>query len=158
QFDPNPANNTASATEAPNQADLDLTKTVDNRTPQVGDTVTFTVTLTNFGPDRADSVSVQDLLPAGLMFVSASPSQGNYLPNSGKWNVGDVAVGAPQTLILTALVVSPDRQTNTATITHSNTFDPNPSNDQADASVTPLEADLALTKAVSNPAPNVGDT
>ncbi len=35
----------------PPASDLELTKTVDNPTPNLGDTVTFTVTLTNNGPD-----------------------------------------------------------------------------------------------------------
>ena len=74
QFDPDPANNTATATETPQQADLVLTKTVDNPTPNVGDTITYTVTLTNNGPDAATGVQVTDLLPAGLTFVAATPA------------------------------------------------------------------------------------
>ena len=61
QFDPITGNNTASATETPQQADLALTKTVSDPTPNVGDTITFTVTLTNTGPDAATGVSVTDL-------------------------------------------------------------------------------------------------
>ena len=56
QFDPNPANNSASATETPQQADLAVTKTVSDATPNVGDQITFTVTLTNAGPDAATGV------------------------------------------------------------------------------------------------------
>ena len=56
QFDPNTGNNTASATETPQQADLAITKTVSNPTPNVGDIITFTVTLTNTGPDAATGV------------------------------------------------------------------------------------------------------
>ena len=53
------------------------------------DTITFTVTLTNNGPDRVDGrVEVTDLLPAGLTFVSDSPSQGSYTPGNGVWTVG----------------------------------------------------------------------
>src|SRR5205807_2563309 len=85
QYDPNTANNSASATETPQQADLVLTKTVNNPTPNVGDTITFTITLSDAGPNSATSVTVQDALPAGLTFVSATPSQGAYNSGTGLW-------------------------------------------------------------------------
>ena len=62
-----------------------MTKTVSNPTPNVGDQITFTVTLSNQGPDAATGVQVTDLLPAGLTFVSATPSQGTYNNVSGVW-------------------------------------------------------------------------
>ena len=138
QFDPDPANNTASATETPQQADLSLIKTVSDATPNVGDTITFTVTLTNIGPDAATSVQVQDLLPAGLTFVSANPSQGSYDTVTGLWDVGTVTTGTPQTLSIMATVVSPSPLTNTATITDADQFDPNTANNSASATETPL--------------------
>ena len=93
QFDPNTGNNSASATETPQQADLAVAKTVSNPTPNVGDTITFTVTLTNAGPDAATGVEVTDLLPAGLSFVSATASQGSY--DSGQRGCGPSARSAP---------------------------------------------------------------
>jgi uncharacterized repeat protein (TIGR01451 family) len=62
----------------PPAADLALSKTVNDPTPNVGDTVVFTVTLTNHGPDTATDVQVNDPLPVGLSFVAATPSQGWY--------------------------------------------------------------------------------
>jgi uncharacterized repeat protein (TIGR01451 family) len=158
QFDPNPGNNSASTTETPQKADLAVTKTVSNATPNVGDTVTFTVTLTNNGPDAATGVVVTDLLPGGLSFVSATPSLGTYNSSTGLWSVGTVPAATPETLTLQAKVVSPDPQTNTATISHADQFDPNPGNNSAGATETPQQADLAIAKSVSNPTPNVGDT
>jgi uncharacterized repeat protein (TIGR01451 family) len=158
QFDPNPANNSGSATETPQQADLHLVKTVSDSTPNVGDTITFTVTLTDSGPDPATNVMVQDLLPAGLSFASSTPSQGFYLSGTGTWTVGTVTTLAPQTLQIQAIVVSPSAQTNTATISHADQFDPNTGNNSGSATETPQQADLRLTKTVSNSAPNVGDT
>jgi uncharacterized repeat protein (TIGR01451 family) len=157
QFDPNTGNNTASATETPQQADLSLSKTVDDPTPNLGDTITFTVTLTNNGPSPATNVQVTDLLPAGLTLVMATPSEGSYDAANGVWSVGTVALG-PHTLTLQALVVSPSAQTNTATITNSDQFDPNPGNNAASATETPQQADLVVGKSVSNPTPNVGET
>src|SRR5207302_589981 len=66
QFDPNSGNNSASATETPQRADLAVTKTVSNATPNVGDTITHTITLTDNGPNSATNVTATDLLPAGL--------------------------------------------------------------------------------------------
>jgi uncharacterized repeat protein (TIGR01451 family) len=60
-------------------ADLALAKSVNDPIPNVGDTVTFTVTLTDLGPDAATTVRVTDLLPTGLTFVSVTPSQGTYI-------------------------------------------------------------------------------
>src|SRR5262249_18005637 len=128
QFDPNTANNTASITETPQRADLALAKTVSDATPNVGDTITFTITLTDNGPDPASNVTVSDLLPAGLPFITATPSQGAYSSTSGTWLVGAITPGTPQTLQIQARVDSPATQTNTARISHSDQFDPNLAN------------------------------
>ena len=69
-----------------------LSKTVSNPTPNVGDTITFTVTLSNTGPNTATNVQVTDVLPAGLTFVSATASQGTYDSATGVWTVGTVDV------------------------------------------------------------------
>src|SRR6476469_4202571 len=98
-------------------ANMAVAKSVDNPVPNVGDTVTFTVTVTDGGPDTATGVSVQDTLPAGLSFVSATPSQGAYNPSTGTWAVGTVTTSTPQTLQIRARVISPSAQTNDATVT-----------------------------------------
>jgi len=157
QADPNTGNNSDIATETPQHVDLALAKSVNNATPNVSDQVTFTVTLSNSGPDIATGVQVTDLLPAGLTFVSAIPSKGTYTAASGLWNVGSVMPGTPQTLTLVATVVSPDPRTNTATVTDVDQFDTNGANDTASASETPQRADLVVTKTVSDATPNVGD-
>src|SRR5205807_1320526 len=157
EFDPNSGNNSASATETPQQADLALAKTVNNTTANVGDTITFTVTLSDNGPNSASNVQVSDLLPAGLSFVSANPSQGTYNSGAGVWMVGSVTVTTPVTLQILAQVVSTGPQTNTAAISRADQFDPNLNNNSASATETPQQADLVVIKTVNNPTPNVGD-
>ena len=157
QVDPHKSNNSASATVAPQQADLGLAKTVSDSKPNVGDAVAFTVTLSNKEPDAATNVQVSDLLPAGLSFVSATPSQGVYDPGSGLWTVGTVFSTTPQTLQLTATVVSAGARTNTAVISHADQFDRRTHNNVASATETPQQADLAIAKRVDDPTPLVGD-
>src|SRR5262249_40643103 len=147
----------ANVTATPQQADLRVIKTVSDATPNVGDPITFTVTLSNSGPDPATNVQVTDLLPAGLTFVSATPSQGSYSNTSGVSHVGTVTQPTPLTLQLQATVVSSNAQTNTASIPHASQPARRSSNHSASATATPQQADLALTKAVSNARPNVGD-
>ena len=72
----------------PEQADLAVTKTVDDLTPNVGQQITFTVNLSNLGPDPATSVSLGDPLPAGLPLVSFAATLGTYDPTTGIWVVG----------------------------------------------------------------------
>ena len=58
-------------------ADLQVTKTADETDLRVGDTVTFTVTVTNAGPSVARDIEVTDT-PAGLRATSATASGGDF--------------------------------------------------------------------------------
>src|SRR5215467_14176164 len=61
---------------APPTADLSLTKAVSTTTAQPGDTITYTLVLTNKGPNDANSVSVTDALPTQLTFGSCTADAG----------------------------------------------------------------------------------
>jgi Domain of unknown function DUF11 len=90
----------------------------------------------NNGPATATGVTGTDLLPAGLTFVSATPSQGTYSAATGAWTVGTLANGANVTLQIQATVAGSSAMSNTATVTASGT-DPVPSNNSATVTVTP---------------------
>lgn len=158
QYDPNPGNNTDSVTETPKYADLKVEKVVDDARPNVGDTITFTVTLSNLGKDTATDVTIADALPAGLAFLSATPDQGSYDEGTGIWDVGSLAASGSTTLTITALVVSGVAQTNVATVASAREFDPDPTNNTGSATETPLSAELSVTKSVVSATPIVGDT
>jgi choice-of-anchor A domain-containing protein/uncharacterized repeat protein (TIGR01451 family) len=149
QFDPNPDNDRAEAeVDAPPAADLSVEKVVNDTTPDVGDTVIFMVVVTNHGPDDATNVVVGDRLPAGLTFLSSLVSQGSYDPAAGVWTVGDIPTLRAAILLFRVQVASPDVHTNVAAISHSDQFDPDPSNNRDSATITPERADIALTKVV----------
>jgi PKD repeat protein len=80
---------------------------------------------------------VTDLLPAGLSFISATPSQGTYNNGSGAWTVGNVSKVSSATLTVNATVAIPGVKTNTATVTHLDQKDPIPSNNSAAVTITP---------------------
>ncbi|MFQ6313685.1 CARDB domain-containing protein, partial [Lysobacter capsici] len=155
--DPTPGNNTATNTPVPvASADLAVTKTASSATPIIGSNVTFTVTVSNNGPSAAAGVNVNDQLPAGYTFVSATPSVGTYNAGTGVWAVGALASGANATLQIVATVLPTGPYANTATAT-STTGDPTPGNNTATNTPVPVaSADLAVTKTASSATPTVG--
>ncbi len=98
QVEANPANNSSSVVTTVGGATADLAiGMVDAPNPvQVGNNVTYTITVTNLGPATATNVIVTNVLPAGTVFVSAS---GSHSTNGGvvTLNLGTLASGAIST-------------------------------------------------------------
>jgi uncharacterized repeat protein (TIGR01451 family) len=155
--DSNTTNNTASATVNPQYANLAVVKTVNNATQTVGQNVVFTIVASNLGPNNATGVVMNDLLPAGLTYVSHTASAGVYTPGTGVWSIGSLAVNTSRTLTITATVTSAGLPfvDNTATIT-GNEYDPQLSNNTSVVRVTPQLSDLQVIKSVDNGAQQVG--
>ena len=96
--------------------DLSVMKLVDDVSPEIGQTVVFTVTATNNGPFNASGIMVSDVMPGGYTLVSAEATLGNYDTISGDWNIGSMVSGESQTLTVTATVNSSGLYRNTAII------------------------------------------
>jgi uncharacterized repeat protein (TIGR01451 family) len=134
--DPNSANNSATDTDtfSAASADLSLTKTLTTPAPiHVGDNVVFALTVTNNGPANATGVTVTDILPAGLAYVSNDCGAGFATPTL-TWNVGALAVTGSATCHLTATVTQTGTITNTASAT-GNESDPTPANNAGQAPI-----------------------
>jgi uncharacterized repeat protein (TIGR01451 family) len=157
QPDPNSANNSASAAVSGQQADLAITKSVNNMAPNVGATVTFTVRVTNNGPSTATGVVVADLLPVGLTFASASASQGAYTSTTGAWSIGSLTNGASATLQVIVTVAQPGVISNSASVSLSNVPDPTPGNNTGTSTITGQAADLMINKVVNGASPEAGN-
>jgi uncharacterized repeat protein (TIGR01451 family) len=155
-FDPDTANNldTTVATVTAS-ADLSITKTDSPDPVLAGNSITYTLTVTNAGPSTAQNVSVTDTIPAGTAFVDGVDGNGAtvcalVLPDSVICDLGTMGPGEVQTVYITVEVDPslPDGTilSNTATVT-SSTPDPNLANNTAGATTTVnTAADLWLEK------------
>ena len=132
-------------------ADVGLAMTASPATIVSTSNVTYTLTVTNYGPSSANDIAVTDILPAGALLLSSNPSQGTVTNTAGQvtWKVGSLAKDATATL---SFVIQANIQTsvpitisNVATVTTVSN-DPNPDDDMASAvtEIVPPTADLTL--------------
>lgn len=165
EVDPNPSNDGAQVpfTVSQKLSDLGLRMLVNKTSAFKRDTLTYTVILTNEGPREATGVQVSDTIPFGLTFLSSEATRGSYDLETGVWNVGNVAVGAADTLTLHAEITTDltGTVTNRARVSRIvDGGDPNSANNTAQLSTTVATrlADLALGMAVDKTSPFRGDT
>jgi len=135
-------------------ADLAVTKTDSPDPVQVGTNLTYTLTVTNNGPNEATGVTLTDTLPTGVTFVSATPSQGTCSQAGGTvtCNLGTLANGASTTATVVVSPTATGTLTNTATVAGDKS-DPDNTNDTARATtIVPAPPDVTVT------APNGGES
>jgi uncharacterized repeat protein (TIGR01451 family) len=148
--DPNGGNSSGAAPAvalAPASADLSIAKTTTQTTAQTGNLVTYTITVSNAGPSPATSVVVNDTLPAGLQFVSATPSQGTCNAASPlSCSLGTINSGANATITLvTRVVATSGTISNTATVGSADA-DPDTADRTATTAPIPVTGDEALSQ------------
>jgi len=112
----------------PQRADLSLGKTVSNGTPTNGSSISYTLTVASAASPAstatANGITVQDTLPTGFSFVSATGT-GTYNSGTGVWSVGSLAPGASASITITGTVTATaGTVTNVAQITASSLTDP----------------------------------
>ncbi|MEJ1221481.1 gliding motility-associated C-terminal domain-containing protein [Sediminicola sp. 1XM1-17] len=139
--------------------DLAIDKTVNKPESFIGDTVVFTITVTNNGPYAATNVGITDVLPAGYAFVSSTSTSGSYDQSSSVWKIPSIGVGQTANLKLTVEVASIHDYNNIASLSFVDQTDPNSQNNKDEIGITINEfSDLSLKKTVNTTNPNVGDT
>jgi uncharacterized repeat protein (TIGR01451 family) len=94
---------------------LTVNKTVDKTSVNVGDTVNYTINVSNNGSLSVSNVNVSDSLPSGLSFISTNDTT-NYNNSTGIWNIGEITNGLTKSLSIQARVNSNGSINNTATI------------------------------------------
>jgi uncharacterized repeat protein (TIGR01451 family)/fimbrial isopeptide formation D2 family protein len=154
-----------SVTVTPSFADVSLEKAVSSTTPEVGTDDTFTLTAANAAGSTSDSgeVVVTDDLPAGLTYVSSTPSNtcsGPCVVVSGQtvtWTIVDLAADASATLQIVVTVDTTAHVDNSATFTQTS---PNGSGGTTGVSntvtLTPSYAVVKVAKSASSTDPQLG--
>jgi uncharacterized repeat protein (TIGR01451 family) len=154
EVDPNPPSNTATITNTVRAvADLNLGLRASPEPVLVGQNLTYTVTVTNSGPSNATGVSLTDLLPADVNYVSAVSSQGSVSQANGSVvaNLGEIDFGNTATVTIVVVPTKSETITNTATLT-ANEFDPNPGDNTASVNSTVSPAEVGVTiQAIPSP-------
>ena len=93
--------------------DLSIVKTVDDPTPNIGQVITFTLTVVNNGPDVATGASVSDIIPAGFTYEAGTISGGDTNDDTDPsgallgWTLNTMPVGTPFVLTFDAKVNAP---------------------------------------------------
>ena len=116
QYNSRPTTTTASVYTK--KADVTITNTANHSTLNVGEDGTFTIRVTNNGPDRAN-IQITDLLsqlPAG--FTAGTPSTGSYNPTTGVWTITNLATGTVNAATLVFSGVIQAAQAGTTIINH----------------------------------------
>ncbi|MGA8223949.1 MAG: hypothetical protein WB780_20030, partial [Candidatus Acidiferrales bacterium] len=126
--------------EAGTGADLGVSMTAAPNPVNTGSNLTFSITVTNNGPDSAQSATVTEALPAGATFVSSSTTVGTC---SGTTTVtctlGTFANGATADITIVVAPTTAGTLSNTVNV-NSSTPDPNPANNSATTSTTVMSA------------------
>ncbi|MDB6112919.1 MAG: hypothetical protein JWR69_4669, partial [Pedosphaera sp.] len=125
----------------------------------VGASLTYTLTVANAGPAAATGVTVTNLLPPGVTFVSATGSQGTCTQSAGVVSCGLGSLPGGSNAVITIVVVpmtSGVILTNTATVVRAEA-DPYLGNNLATAATTVTPPAISIADAAV-PEGNVGTT
>ena len=110
-------------------ADLGVTLTASPDPVLAGQSLSYTLAVTNLGPDSASGVTLTDALPANVAFVSASPGCVN-VGGVVLCSLGALASGGASNFTVVVAPTAGGLITNTLTV-GSPTPDPNPANNTA---------------------------
>ena len=93
--------------------DLEIVKSVSDTSPNIGDVLTFTLSVTNAGADPATNLTVTDIVPAGFSYVASSIVGGATNDDTSPagsglaWTLANLAPGAGASLTFQATVLAP---------------------------------------------------
>jgi uncharacterized repeat protein (TIGR01451 family) len=139
-------------------ADLEIEKTVAPKGPvDVGELITYTLTVTNNGPNDTNNVVVEDAFNRDVDVVSAVPEQGTCATDEPiVCQLGPIPVAGQVTITVAVRPLHDGRLSNDAVVS-SEFGDSDPTNNEDDASVPVQRARLDVRKRAKRAKAGVGD-
>jgi uncharacterized repeat protein (TIGR01451 family) len=128
--------------------DIALSKSASAVAVQLGDTLMYTLTATNNGPDFSGILTLVDTLPPQVAFVSLSQSAGVCQHAAGVLTCDAWALSPGETrqvIVRTTVISATELITNTASISMAGVYESNPANNTAQAVVRPRTSDLSVS-------------
>ena len=115
-------------------SDLSVTKTVSKYKYSVGDLVTYSIKLTNNGPDMAENIKVSEIMDKSLDLKSFHASGGDFDEVNDVWSLDFLEAGHSALLKINAIATKAGTAKNKVAVT-SDTFDPDLSNNNDTVSI-----------------------
>jgi uncharacterized repeat protein (TIGR01451 family) len=165
--DPDESDNSSSAEVTVTEpgepsADLSIEKTAEGSSALVGDTITWTITVANAGPDEATNVVLTDVLPSGVTLLTDLSGICTIDAGVATCALGDLASGGSVEIDVLTSADEAGTPVNAVEIA-SDVADPDESDNSSSAEVTVTEpgepsADLSIVKTADVANALVNDT
>jgi hypothetical protein len=140
-------------------ADLAIGMTGTPASVIASDTVTYTLNVTNNGPNPATAATLTNRVPLGMSYSSVNTSLGSCIYTNGavSCTFGNMSSGVTATVTITMTATAPGNATNTATVA-SLTIDQIPSNNTARVitAVLPVVSIVATDPTATEAGPTTG--
>jgi len=131
-----------------NAAELSVTKTCNKNTVIAGENITYTINVTNHGPNNAENITVIDVLPSEVTFLKANIAPDIIDDQTYQWNISTLEAYQSVIIVINVSVKNGTQGTisNQVTVTsdtHDTTDDNNDDEEETDVKGI---ADLSIEK------------
>ncbi|MEM7391883.1 MAG: DUF2341 domain-containing protein, partial [Verrucomicrobiota bacterium] len=151
--DTNLVNNVTNLASVVDLNDLAIVKTVNQTNLSASTNLVYTITITNRGPFDLTTIQVTDMLPAGVVYLSALPAPSTVTSNSLVFDIARLDAGTTTGVTVNVGVsdsVTGLALTNQASVVTSDQTELDLTNNVAEAVTTLNLPDLRLSKSVDN--------
>ena len=113
-------------------SDINILKTVNNINPLVGETIEFTILITNNGETEFTNVNIDETINSGFIYKTHTTDRGYYNPSNGVWEIDLLEANQTATLTLSVEVVPTGVHSNVASIRTTTPIDDNTDNNTSE--------------------------